>query len=111
MTATAIAVTQLARSGVASVAATAGDTVNGNSVVNDGKMFLHLINTDGAASHTCTVAVAQAGPDGQAISSKVVTVVASGDYFTDVWPVSVYGTSLAITVDSTHMTISPYRHS
>jgi hypothetical protein len=111
MTATPIAVTQLSRSGTANVAATAGDTVNGNSVTNDGKVFFDLINTDATASHTLTVAAAVAGPDGLTIGSKVITVVASGAYKTDLWPPSTYGTLLQLTVDSTHMTISPYRHS
>jgi hypothetical protein len=111
MTATAIAVTNTSRAGVASVAATSGDPVNGNSVANDGKVWLHLINTDSGASHTCTVAYQGASPDGLTTNGKVVTVPASGDYVTDTWPTSIYGSQLAITVDSNHMTISPYHHS
>lgn len=110
MAATAIAVTQLSRAGVAQAAATAGDNVNGNSVANDGKTFLVLANADGTNPHTLTIAIAQAGPDGATVNSKTIPVPASGAYMTDVWPVSIYGSSLALTVDSSQLKITPYRH-
>jgi len=111
VTATPIAVTQVSRAGTAKVAGTAGDAVNGNSVYNDGKVWLEVVNTSGSTPHTCTIAVAQAGPDGNTVSGHVINLAASADFITDVWPVSVYGSQLQITVDNAAVTISPYRHS
>lgn len=110
MTATAIAVTQLSRAGIAQAALVAGDNVNGNSVANDGKVFFLLTNADGANPHTLTVAPAVAGPDGLTLGSKTVTLPASGTWITDTWPTQTYGTSLALTVDSAQLKIAPYRH-
>lgn len=110
MTATAITVNQLSRAGSAQAAATAGDNVNGNSVANDGKVILILTNADGANPHTLTIAPAVVGQDGLTLSSKTITVPASGAWITDVWPTSIYGTSLALTVDSSQLKITPYRH-
>lgn len=110
MTATAIPVTQVSRSGTASVAGTAGDTVNGNSVANDGKVWLELGNS-GGVSHTCTVTPAALGADGLTLGTKVITIPAGGSYRTDVWPTAIYGTQLQLTVDNVAVTISPYRHS
>jgi hypothetical protein len=103
-------VTQVSRAGTASVAGAAGDAVNGNSVVNDGKVWLELGNTAGV-SHTCTIAAAVPGADGLTLGSKVITIPASGSYRTDVWPPAIYGSVLQITVDNAAVTISPYRHS
>lgn len=111
MAATPIAVTQVSRSGTAAVAGTAADAVNGNSIQNDGKVWLELANTSGSGSHTLTIAVAEAGPDGNAVSSKVITIPANGSYRTDCWPPSIYGSSLQLTVDNAAVTISAYRHS
>lgn len=110
MPATPIAVTQVSRGGTNSVAGTAADAVNGNSIQNDGKVWLELANTSGVA-HTLTVAVAQAGPDGNTVSGHAVPVPANGSVRTDVWPPYVYGTTLQVSVDNAAITISPYRHS
>ena len=110
MTATPIAVTQLSRAGTASVAGTAGDTVNGNSVVNDGKVVLYL-NNSGGVSHTLTVTAAVTGADGLTLGTKQIVVPATSTYLTDVWPPAVYGSVLQLTVDNAALTISPYRHS
>lgn len=110
MTATPITVNQLSRAGSAQATPSAGDAVNGNSVANDGKTFLVLQNADGAAAHTLTIAIAQAGPDGATINNKTIVVPLSGNYITDVWPTSIYGSSLALSVDSTQLKIAAYRH-
>lgn len=109
MVATPIAVTQVSRSGTTSVAGTAGDAANGNSIQNDGKVWLEVANSAGTP-HTLTVTVAQAGPDGNTVAGHVVTVPATGNVRTDVWPPSVYGTTMIVTVDNAAVSISPYRH-
>lgn len=106
---TPIAVTQMGRSYVAKPAATAGDAVNGNSVVNDGETYLELINTSGSTPHTCTVAVAQNGPDGNAVSGRLITLPANGATCSGKWPISIYGTTLQLTVDNAAITINPFR--
>lgn len=111
MVATPIAVTQVSRSGTAAVAGTAADAANGNSIQNDGKVWLEVANTSGSTAHTLTVTVAQAGPDGNTVSGHQIPLPANAVVRTDVWPPYVYGTSMIVTADNAAVTISPYRHS
>ena len=82
------------------VPATPGDTVNGNSVPNDGFTYLYVTTTDGASPHNFSVQLPNL-IDGQAITSRTYTVPAgtTSFYITGVFPTNQYGPQLLI--DST----------
>lgn len=94
----AVPVTLLNRDGVAPPAPTPGDTVEGHTVSNGGRMFVELNNTD-TVSHTVTVDVPGA-IDGQTVADRSYALAAGEVRNVGPWPVNVYGGSLSLTVDS-----------
>lgn len=104
MAATALTLTQTSRAGVTMPIGTAADTVNGNSVTNDGSVLLIADNTD-TASHTVTIAL-PGKVDGQTVASRTVTIAAGTTSILGPYPPQYYGSSLAITCDAATVTLA-----
>lgn len=105
---TAVAVTQLDRvNGVATAAFASSDVVNGNTVPNDGRVWIELSNTD-AASQTCTVFPART-VDGQSVAGVLHTLAAAAVKRFGPFPVADYSGQLAITCSSANLKVAAYR--
>lgn len=109
MAATPLVVTSVSRDGVDPVAEVAADTVNGNSVANDGRTWVEVSNTDGAAQHTVTFAI-PGTVDSQPIGDRAEVLPASmtGRRFGP-FPTSIYGLTLGVTADDAQVTLAAYR--
>jgi hypothetical protein len=109
MTATAIAVTKITNAGVAGVAPVAGDSVNGNTVSNNGlSTWVEVTNADTAVHHisfqpTRTVAGFEVTPPLIAIPASTTVPIKFGPF-----SAQDYGPQLEITVDSAQIKISAY---
>lgn len=84
-----------------------GDTVNGHSAVNDGKVEIIVRNADGAAAHNVTF-VYDPGTaiDGSSVASRTVNIPLSATRKFYGFPIATYGALLSITVDSTQLKLS-----
>lgn len=107
MTATALPTpTPVSRAGTTAVTPTAMDDVNGNTFLNSGKTWLDLTNTD-SSTHTVNIHLA-ALVDGQSATPRVVTLAAGiTKKYTDL-PVSAYGSTVLLTVDSALVKAATY---
>lgn len=109
MTATAIAVTKITNAGVAGVAPVAADSVNGNTVVNDGlTTWVEVTNPDTAVHHitfqpTRTVAGYEVTPTPIAVPASTATPVKFGPF-----SARDYSALLEISCDSAQIHISAY---
>lgn len=86
--------------------APSADPTNGNSIPNGGSTIVLVENTD-TASHTLTVEFARSF-DGQVVTPKVHTLVASTKYMLRMGPVSDYGNVVKVTANSNLVKITPF---
>lgn len=108
MARTAITVNSISRAGLAPVATAAGDVANGNSVANDGAVFLHVENTNGdATARTLTISLAKT-VDGQAPAAKTYEIDAGDSLYIGPFPTSFYGDSLAVDADNAELKLAAY---
>lgn len=91
--------TEPTRAGVAFPTGTAADAVNGNYVVNDGKVVIVCSNSSGSTIRNVTVAVT-ATVDGQAATARTVAIPTSSSVIIGPYDTGNYGTQLGITGDS-----------
>lgn len=102
-------VTAVNRAGVAPGAEVAGDATNFHSFVNtNGNVVLLVRNADGAGAHTVTIHVAQT-VDGQAVTSRAVSIPLTSSRYFGPFPVSEYGSTVLVDVDSTQLKLSTYQ--
>lgn len=100
--------TQISRAGVAPVAETAGDAVNGHQASNDGSMFVLLHNTNsGSTARTATIHLAES-VDGQAVAPRTVAVPAASSRYVGPFPESQYGAAVLVDVDNAELHLSAY---
>jgi hypothetical protein len=83
----------------------AADAVNGNSVPNTGLTALLVKNND-TASHTLTLITPGTVDGSLAIGDDPRVIPASGSAWIARLPVSVYGSTLAFTVDSAQLSVT-----
>lgn len=108
MAATPIAINTITRAGLTPVSEVAGDPTNGNSVANNGSVWLEVSNSAGS-SGTVTVAI-PGQVDGQTVPAKSYTIPATtGKKRLGPYPPSVYGDPLIITPSATTITIAAYQ--
>lgn len=101
MARTVLPVVQAARNGVTSPTEQAGDTTNGHVVTNSGRTIVTVRNADTSA-HSVTF-VTPGTVDGQAVGDRTASVPASTSMDFGDFPTSVYGSQMAITVDSAQL--------
>lgn len=107
MARTLIPVNEINRQAATPPSPTAGDPTNGNYVVNNGRVFLELSNTD-TVDRTATV-VLPGTVDGQAVADRTYTVPAGGSLRPlGSWPTTTYSDQLQIDVNSNLVGITPY---
>lgn len=104
---TSITATQATRAGTTLPAATAGDTANGNSVQNDGRIALVVENT-GAGSHGITFHTART-VDGLTGPVRSETIPASARRLFGPFPPTDYGTTLNFNVANAELTVQAIR--
>jgi hypothetical protein len=103
-----IPVTAVTTAGIAPTTPTAGDSVNGHFVVNDGRTWLEVTNLDGSNPHTLSARLPNV--DGQAVTPKPFVIAANttsprkirlGDPH-------LYGRKVLIDADSSQLKIAAY---
>lgn len=104
MARTAIAVTQSVRAGATLPAAAAGDTVNGNTVPNNGRVILLVENTGATTAHDITFAIAEK-VDGLVAGPRVESVAIGETQAFGPFPPADYGSSLLVDVANAELTI------
>jgi hypothetical protein len=102
MARTIVPVTRPSRGGVTSPVEQAGDATNGHVVTNTGKTIITVHNADSAASHQVTFET-PGTVDGLSISDRQVSIPASTSMDFGGFQTSIYGSQLAILVDSTQL--------
>lgn len=101
MAATAVPVQSITTDGVVRGAEVNGDTVNGHSVINDGKTTL-IARNSGASPYTVTVAITRT-VQGQAVASKVYTVAAGAEQWIGLYPTDDVGPVAGFTTNNAAM--------
>lgn len=89
------------RGGVTSPTEQNGDTTNGHVVANSGRTIITVRNAD-TNPHSVTF-VTPGTVDGQAVGDRTVSIPASTSMDFGGFPTSVYGSQMAITVDSAQL--------
>lgn len=100
----AIPVTQSTRAGTTVPAATAGDTVNGHTVPNNGKLLLLVENTGTTVDRSITFTIAQK-VDGLTAGPRVESIPVGETQIFGPFPPGDYGSSLLVDVDNAEVTI------
>ncbi len=93
---------KLTEAGVADATEANGDTTNQHYVVNTGKTNVQVRNADAGGAHSVTF-VTPVTVGGKAVADQVVSIPASTTRQFGDFPVSVYGSSLQIDVDSSQL--------
>jgi hypothetical protein len=99
---TILPVTRPSRDGVASPTDQAGDPTNGHVVTNSGKTIITVHNADASNPHNVTF-VTPGTVDGLAVGDRLVAIAASASRDFGDFPTNVYGSQMAITVDSAQL--------
>jgi len=109
MARTQIASNVINRQGVAGVAPTAADTVNGNFCVNDAVSWLEVTNADGAAAHNISFQPTRL-VDGQQVAAVNHSIAANTSTPIKFGPFSVadYGNQLQFNGDNAQIKVSVY---
>jgi hypothetical protein len=107
MPATPISVTRITRAGVAPVAFASSDPSNGNSISNDGGVWLEFSNTD-ASSRSVTITVAREVDD-QAVTATPHTIPAGEQLRLGPFPPTDYGHTLNFTTTNALLKVAAYR--
>lgn len=107
MAATALTVHTLSRAALDTSATVASNAVDGNTVGNNGKVWIEVNNTD-TGPHTLTVAFAET-VDGQVITPRTYTVAASTKGKVGPWPVAQYGSSVLVTTGNVLLQLAAYK--
>lgn len=107
----AVPVTPLSRTGtgVAPAAETNGDATNNHTVANDGKTWLLVRNSNGAALARVLTVRLSGGRDGQSITPRTYSIPAAASRYIGPFPVSDYGSTMQVDVDNAELKLSAYR--
>ncbi len=97
----------LARGGITTGTEADGDAVNGHTVPNSGKTLIVVRNADAVNPHNVTF-VTPGTVDEQAIADRTVAIPASSTRWFGRFQPSVYGSALAVNVDSSQLKITAY---
>lgn len=108
MARTEIPMVAFTRGGTAMPDAVAGDTANGHTLPNDGRVGLIVDNTDAAAAHSVTINLART-VDGQAVVPRTESVAAGTSKAFGPFNAADYGSDLAVDVDSASLTLIAVR--
>lgn len=98
MAATPVPVQTVTTAGIVRGTEVDGDTVNGHSVVNDGRTVL-LARNSGASPYTVTVSFART-VQGQAVTAKTYTVAAGTEQWIKMFPTDDVGSTATFTVNN-----------
>lgn len=107
MARTRIAPVALSRDGIAPAAEQNGDPVNGHVVPNSGRTMIEVRNADAAGAHQVTF-ITPGVVDGQPVGDRLESIPASTSRRFGRFPATVYGSALAIDVDSAQLKIAVY---
>lgn len=108
MARTALAVSAFTRTGTVLPLATAGDTVNGHSMVNDGRTGLIVSNVGTTVSRSVTFTIART-VDGQTVAPRVEAVAFGTAQAIGPFPVADYGSTLLFAADNAELTFRAVR--
>ena len=103
-----VPVVAVTRDGTVMPAEQVGDTVNGHTLPNDGRVGLIIRNTDALASHTMTINLTRT-VDGQPVTPRVVTLPANQAKAFGPFNPGDYGSAVALDVDSASLTLLAVR--
>ncbi|AUG87326.1 hypothetical protein HOS59_gp61 [Streptomyces phage Rowa] len=103
-----IPVVSFTRAGTVLPNAQVGDTVEGHTLENDGRVGLLVRNTDTLAPHNVTIALTRT-VDGQSVTPRVVSVPADRSLALGPFAPGDYGSNVTITVDSVSLTLVAFR--
>jgi hypothetical protein len=106
MPATPITPTVITRAGITPPSFASSDNVNGNTIANNGRLWIELSNTD-ASSRNATIALARE-VDGQAVTPTPHTVAAGEQLRIGPFPTEDYGNHLIVTTDNALLKIAAY---
>jgi hypothetical protein len=105
----AIPVNTVTRAGIANATEVNGDTVNGHTLPNDGRTWLEVRNSNGAATaRTVTIRLSQT-VDGQTVTSRTKSIPAGTTHKVGPFPAGQYGDNLLVDVDNAELKLTAYR--
>lgn len=107
MPATPVTVTVITRAGVAPATFASSDNTNGNSVPNDGNVWLEFSNTD-ASSRSVTITVAREVDD-QSVTATPHAIPAGEQLRLGPFPPTDYGHTLNFTTTNALLKVAAYR--
>lgn len=104
-----VPVNALTTSGIAPAAEVNGDPVNNHAVANDGRTFVLVRNSNGAATARTLTIVVQGAVEGQGITPKTVSVPAAASRYLGPFNTTNFGSELQLNVDNAELKLSAYR--
>lgn len=105
----ALTVTPISKTGIAPTAETTGDATNNHSVANDGRTFLLVRNSNGAATARILTIRLSGSVDGQAITSRTYSIAAGASLYVGPFNTTNYGTTMLVDVAHADLKLSAYR--
>jgi hypothetical protein len=96
------------RAGTVMPTAIAGDTVNGHTLPNDGRVGLVVKNTGSTTAHNVTINLART-VDGQTVTPRVESVAIGASKAFGPFNPADYGSDLSVDVDHAELTLIAYR--
>lgn len=105
---TALTVNSITRTGLTVPAETTGDVANGNSVANDGRVFLLAHNTNGASTARTLTVHFTATVDGATVSDKTYSIAAGVSKMIGPFPMNLYGSTMTLNVDNAEMKVTAF---
>lgn len=104
-----IPVTLLSTAGVAPAAEVNGDPTNNHSVSNDGRTFLLVRNSNGAATARTLTLIIAGAVEGQTITPKTISIPAGASRYVGPFNQTNYGSLMSVNVDNAELKLSAYR--
>ncbi|MFJ9694962.1 hypothetical protein [Kitasatospora sp. NPDC101183] len=106
-----INVTSSDRAGTVLPAATAGDSANGHTIVNDGRVMLIVENAGSTVARTVSIQISKPVDGFSAVATRTVSVAAGATRLLGPYPTADYGPALLVDVDNAELKIRAIRSS
>lgn len=102
-----VPLTQVTRAGVANASEVTGDTTNGHSFNNDGRVWLEARNSAGTATRNVTLHLATT-VDGQTVADRTIPVPINSTKKVGPFPTDTYGATVTFDVDNAELRLATY---
>lgn len=101
-------VTKITRAGVAVTSETTGVPADNHSMINNGKTYLLVRNSNGASTARVVTVHLSGTLDGQTPAPKTYSIAAAATKRIGPWPTNLYSSLLLIDVDNAELKLSAY---